>query len=207
MNQETHLRDLSEIRSLMERSSRFLSLSGLSGIFAGIFALIGAFLAYRFLEGQADWLGTPYGERGTSFYTFFAIDFAAVLLASLTVAVVMSVRRAHKKGLRAWDGTSRRMLVNLFIPLGAGGLFCGILLLHAPQLIASATLVFYGLALLNASKYTLPDVRNLALCEIALGIVCGFFAGTGTSLFFWAFGFGILHIVYGAVLYNKYERL
>jgi hypothetical protein len=207
MNQETHLRDLSEIRSMMERSSRFLSLSGLSGIFIGIFALIGAFVAYRFLEKQPEYVSTPYSQRGTAFYTFFVIDFAAVLLASLTVAVVLSARRARKKGLSVWDGTSRRMLVNLFIPLGAGGLFCGILVLHAPQLIAATTLIFYGLALLNASKYTLPDIRTVGLIEIVLGLLCGYLAGTGTNLLFWALGFGVLHIVYGAVLYNKYERL
>ena len=152
-------------------------------------------------------MSTPYGQRGTSFYAFFAIDFAVVLLASLTVAVVLSVRRARKKGLPVWDGTGRRMLVNLFIPLGAGGLFCGILLQHAPQLIAATTLIFYGLALLNASKYTLPDIRTVGIIEIALGLLCGFFAGTGTSLLFWALGFGVLHIIYGVVLYNKYERL
>ena len=119
----------------------------------------------------------------------------------------MSVRGARKKGLQVWDNTSRRMLVNLFIPLGAGGLFCGILLLHAPQLIAAATLIFYGLSLLNASKYTLPDMRTLGLMEIVLGLLCGFFAGSVNSLLFWSLGFGVLHIVYGAVLYNKYERV
>jgi hypothetical protein len=207
MNQETHLRDLSEIRSLMERSSRFLSLSGLAGISAGTFALIGAFLAYRYLETQPDWLSQPYRLRGSAFYTFFALDFALVLVFSLAAAVYFSVRRARKQGLRVWDGTSRRMLTNLFIPLIAGGLFCLILLDRAPELIAATTLVFYGLALLNASKYTLPDVRTLGLCEITVGLICGFYAGTGTSLLFWAFGFGVLHIIYGAVLYNKYERL
>ena len=207
MNQDTHLRDLSEIRSLMERSSLFLSLSGLSGIFAGVFALIGAFVAYRFMEGHPESLSSPKSQQGSSFYTFFAVDFGLVLLASLAGAVVMSVRGARKKGLQVWDNTSRRMLVNLFIPLGAGGLFCGILLLHAPQLIAAATLIFYGLSLLNASKYTLPDMRTLGLMEIVLGLLCGFFAGSVNSLLFWSLCFGVLHIVYGAVLYNKYERV
>ncbi len=207
MNQDTHLRDLSEIRSLMERSSVFLSLSGLSGILAGVFALIGAFAAYQYLEGQPAFLSPPNYQQHASFYTFFAVDFALVLLASLTGAALMSVRRARKKGLPVWDNTSRRMLINLFIPLGTGGLFCGILLLHAPQLIAAATLVFYGLSLLNASKYTLPDMRTLGVLELVLGLLCGFFVGTVPSLLFWALGFGLLHLVYGVVLYNKYERV
>ena len=38
--------DLQAIREIMERSSKFLSLSGLSGIFAGVCALIGAAIAW-----------------------------------------------------------------------------------------------------------------------------------------------------------------
>jgi predicted lysophospholipase L1 biosynthesis ABC-type transport system permease subunit len=44
MNQ--HLEDIAEIRAMMERSTRFLSLSGLSGVFAGTFGLIASGLAY-----------------------------------------------------------------------------------------------------------------------------------------------------------------
>ena len=45
-----HLETLSEIRSLMERSSRFISLSGLSGVAAGVFALMGAAMVYVYLR-------------------------------------------------------------------------------------------------------------------------------------------------------------
>jgi hypothetical protein len=64
--------------------------------------------------------------------------------------------------------------------------------------------VFYGLALVNASKYTLTDIRYLGITEIILGILNIFFLRRG--LYFWALGFGVLHIIYGLVMWWKYER-
>jgi uncharacterized membrane protein HdeD (DUF308 family) len=68
----------------------------------------------------------------------------------------------------------------------------------------SATLVFYGLALINASKYTVRDVFYLGICEIVLGVLSMFL--TGFTLLFWALGFGILHILYGTIMYFKYDK-
>ena len=198
------LRDLSEIRQLMERSSRFLSLSGLSGIFAGPVALLGAVAAWKFLQGTFTFLSLPIGSWPLGFYRFFLIDFGGVLLLSLAGGIYFTTRRARKQGWKVWDRTTERLLINLFIPLVTGGIFCYLLLLHAPGLIPSATLVFYGLALINASKYTHADVRYLGLCEIIVGIGCGWFANSGVSLLFWGFGFGVLHVVYGIVMYRKY---
>lgn len=198
------LRDLSEIRQLMERSSRFLSLSGLSGVFAGTVALLGALAAWKFLQGNYSILSVPMSQRPPGFYRFFVIDFGGILLLSISGAIYFTTRRARKNGWKVWDKTTERMLVNLAIPLLTGAAFSYLLLLHAPGLISSCTLVFYGLALINASKYTHPDVRYLGICEIIVGIACGWFADSGISLLFWAFGFGLLHIVYGLVMYRKY---
>lgn len=201
-NHEKHLEDLHEIRSLMERSARFISLSGLSGISAGIFALIGAYLA---------WERSDYNYRlhqGWRFdispVEFYIADALAVLTLSLAVGVFFTTRNARRKGQKIWDRTSRYLLINLAIPLLTGGIFCLILLFSAVYLIPSATLIFYGLSLLNASKFTLPDIRYLGICEIIIGLLCGFLPEYG--LLFWAIGFGILHIVYGTVMYFKYER-
>ena len=92
------------------------------------------------------------------------------------------------------------------IPLITGGLFCLALLYHGlAGLVAPATLVFYGLALVNASKYTLHDIRNVGYCEIVLGLASLFFLGYGLEV--WVIGFGILHIIYGSLMYWKYERV
>jgi hypothetical protein len=201
---EDQLKALGEMRDLMNRSSRFLSLSGLSGIFAGMFALIGAGVAWQYLNLIEDDL---YGPMPTPvrFYTFFFLDAGLVLLFSLIAGWYFSNRRAKKAGVPLLDETALRMLANLFIPLATGGLFCIALLYHGEiGLIAPATLIFYGLALLNASKYTIKDIRFLGICEIVLGLIGTVFIYHG--LIIWAVGFGVLHIVYGIVLYYKYER-
>ncbi|CAN5414467.1 hypothetical protein BH09BAC5_BH09BAC5_23220 [soil metagenome] len=204
--QEDQLQALHEMRDLMNRSSRFLSLSGLSGICAGVFALIGAGIAYNVLEATqalAFIVDGTFNER--DFYVFFIADAGSVLALSLLAGWYFSFRRSKKSGVPFWDETAKRMLVNLFIPLAAGGIFCFALLYYGVIfMIAPATLIFYGLALLNASKYTVNDIRYLGICQIAIGLLASFFVMNG--LLFWAFGFGVMHIIYGAVLYFKYER-
>lgn len=213
--QSEHLKNLQEIRSIMERSSRFLSLSGLSGIFAGLVALLGALAVYLY---QQDFFYGRYLNHGillhedilagtelSKFLLFIFIDAIAVLTLALSFGVFFTTRNARKKGLPIWDKSAKRMLVNLFIPLVTGGLFCLVLLYHhLIYLIAPSTLVFYGLSLINASKFTLNDVRYLGICEIVLGLLAMVFVGYG--LVFWTFGFGVLHIVYGFAMYWKYER-
>ncbi|MFN8355543.1 MAG: hypothetical protein U0Y10_13890 [Spirosomataceae bacterium] len=203
-NTSNPLQDLSEIRSLMERSSRFLSLSGLSGIFAGACALVGALVAAQQLGMGWDF---SYQHRAynSALYMSLFFDALGVLVLALAGGIYFTTRQARKKNLKIWDSSSKRLLINLFIPLITGGLFCLLLLDSAPSMIPSATLIFYGLALLNGSKYTLNDVRYLGICELVLGLICGYFEGSGLSLLFWALGFGVLHIVYGIVMYRKYE--
>ena len=203
--EKEHLQAISDIRSMMERSSRFISLSGLSGIFAGIFALAGALAAYEKLYS----LGMSYRDLQSDSFTdviiYLMLDAAIVLIASLGVGILFTFRNSNKKGAKIWDITSKRLLINLLIPLITGGLFCLVLLYHGiVGLVAPATLIFYGLALINASKYTYNDIRYLGCCEIVLGLLAS--VNIGYGLFFWAAGFGLLHIIYGAVMYFKYER-
>jgi hypothetical protein len=94
----------------------------------------------------------------------------------------------------------------MIVPLVAGAAFIiGMLRYDTWMFVSSASLIFYGLALINASKYTLTDIRYLGYCEIIVGLVNMFFIGYG--LWFWAFGFGVLHIVYGISMWWKYERV
>lgn len=203
--QKEHLQAISDIRSMMERSSRCISLSGLSGVFAGIFALIGAYLAMDKFESSTQNYRTIGGDELVGLTLYFFEIAGAVLFASLLVGTLLTIRNSKRKGIKTWDSTAKRLLINLAIPLIAGGLFCLIMLYHGIiGLVAPATLIFYGLALINASKYTFNDIRYLGICEIILGLAASLYIGYG--LFFWAFGFGVLHIIYGAVMYFKYER-
>ena len=210
--QKHHLETLTEIRALMEQSSRFISLSGLSGVAAGIFALLGAGAVYWYLGitpfyGKKSYyvLANTITQGGIHYLTFFLIDAAVVLILALGSGIFFTTRKARRKGLKMWDASSRRLLINMAIPLVAGGIFClGLLYHNLFGMVAPATLVFYGLACLNASKYTLNDIRNLGILEIILGLIALFYIGYGLE--FWAFGFGVLHIVYGLIMYYKYEQ-
>lgn len=209
--QHEQLQNLAEIRNLMERSSRFLSLSGLSGISAGICALIGAAFAYFYLDNSFYWpdqISKIFVNAGfkKDFLVFFFVDAFGVLISACLLAFFFSYRKAKRNNWMFWDKTAWLTIINLAIPLATGGAVCLILVFvyYQVYLIAAMTLIFYGLALLNASKYTLTEIRYLGLSEIVLGIIAAIFPGYG--LVFWTLGFGILHIIYGIVMYYKYER-
>src|SRR5687767_5555776 len=195
-NQQT-LETLQDIKRIMERSSRFISLSGLSGIAAGICALVGAWFAnkefapyYSSYESRGEYAGEDFQQLK---FRLLVIALA-VLAAAWTSAFYFTWRKARHNKLPVWDLTAKRLTINLLIPLVAGGLFILAMYQYDEWIfIAPACLVFYGLALVNASKYTLTDVKYLGLLQILLGLINTQFVGYG--LYFWAAGFGVLHII------------
>lgn len=207
--QDQHLRQLSDIKQMMERSSRFISLSGLSGVSAGVAALLGTLAAYLYFDKnlfEPNFLQIVNSRQSyPDFELFFLLDAAAVLVVAFSCAAFFTIRKSKRDGVPLWGATSKRLLVNLLIPLVAGGFFCLMLYIHRDiYLIAPATLLFYGLSLLNASRYTVHDIRYLGISEIILGLLASYFIGYG--LLFWTVGFGLLHIIYGGMIYFKYER-
>lgn len=197
--------DLKDIKELMERSSRFISLSGLSGVFAGVYALIGAWVATVYVLPARQEYDLPGNTENLERLPLIVMIAASVLILSIATAIFFTTKNARKKNQKIWDKRSQRMLSNLAVPLVTGGLFLLILLAQGTlYLIAPAMLIFYGLALINGSKYTLNDTRYLGYLEIILGLLATWFYGNG--LLFWSIGFGVLHIIYGAVMYWKYER-
>ena len=204
------LAQLTEIRAIMERSSRFISLSGLSGVGAGVVALAGAGAGHWFLrreygdQGYLRLLESTEQERTLVLPYLMALA-AAMIGAALAVAIFFTLRRARRTGTGLWNTLGRRLAMSLAIPLVAGGLFCLALFVRgAVSLVIPGMLLFYGLALLNASKYTLDEIRWLGLTQIALGLAAVLLPGAG--LLFFALGFGLGHIGYGLLMYNRYER-
>lgn len=205
MESKNYHEDLSHIRTMMERSSRFISLSGLSGVVAGLAAIAGAVYVYFVFQRE----GIDYfdGERNI-FSPSLVKELVTIGIAILVVAIfsgyIFTANKSKSKGLKIWDATTRRLLVTFAIPLVTGGFFCLALLYHHLfVLIAPATLLFYGLALVSAERYTLTDIKYLGYCQIILGLISLFFLGWG--LLFWTVGFGALHIVYGLIMHKKYK--
>lgn len=198
-NERDFIQDIAEIRSMMERSSKFLSLSGLAGVMSGIYALSGAYVANSVFGFNPDKIVYP--TMGME-VILLAIT---VLVLAVGTAIVLSYNKANKRGEKAWNATSRRMIVNMTVPLVAGGILIVILFLKGfTGLIAPLTLLFYGLALYSASKFTYEDVKFLGLIQMGLGLTGAWFIAY--SLLLWAIGFGVAHIGYGIYMHFKYER-
>jgi len=197
---DNYLKDIQDIKKMMDKSSQFISLSGLSGILAGVYALAGAFFI-KYIDALQD------GYVIVDSYSFKLIlgIALAVLILSIATGLLFSIRKAKKEGETIWNSTTKRLVTNFMIPLITGGVFALLLIQnHYYGLIAPVTLIFYGMACVNASRYTLRDVRYLGLTIIVIGLVATYFMGYGLE--FWALGFGVCHILYGSVMYFKYDR-
>lgn len=201
--------ELKAIRKLMEESTRFLSLSGFSGIFAGIFAIAGALVAWFFILGRENILYDEYfrnlsANESSILRLQLVIVAGAVLLLSVISAFWFSAAKAKKSGKKMWTPASERLLVNLAVPLVAGGIFILILLFrNNMQMIVPGMLIFYGLALVSAGKFTYTEVFYLGILQITTGLLAALFTGHG--LLFWIIGFGMLHILYGLFMLRKYD--
>ena len=201
MGEKDYLKDISEIKNLMDRSSRFISLSGLSGVFAGVYAIIGSAIAYLFLFPKPGEYLTLHSWN----FKLLLILLATVLLFSVVTAFFLTTQRAKSNNEKIWDTTTRRLLLNFLIPLITGGIYI-IIKLNSQHygLTASLMLIFYGLALVNASKYTIGNVKYLGYAEIIIGLICAALPGYG--LWFWVLGFGLFHIIYGSIIYIKERK-
>jgi hypothetical protein len=208
--EDKYLQDISDIKNMMNKSSQFISLSGLAGVMAGVYALIGAYIAHELIQknnnAYDNYSNTDHiiTLESTTFKLIVLTAFI-VLLLSITTAALLTFNKAKREGETVWNAASKRLLANFMIPLFTGGIF-GLLLLQNGSygLISPVTLIFYGLSCVNASKYTLRDVRYLGITIIILGLLSTEFSGY--SLEFWALGFGVCHIVYGSMMYFKYDR-
>ncbi|MGC3944881.1 MAG: hypothetical protein QM762_10255 [Chryseolinea sp.] len=198
-------KDLASIRTMMDRSAKFISLSGLSGILAGLYALAGAGAAYFLIQYPRSLFNYRTQTISEPATLLQLIVIASIVLgASVTTGLWLTQRKTLKQNTKLWTPASRLLLQKIAIPLVTGGLFVLIMLYTGHfGLAAPACLIFYGLALIHGSSNTVDEIRYLGFSEIILGLICALYPGFG--LLFWALGFGVLHIIYGAILYNKYD--
>lgn len=196
MNKDKALESVFEIKELMEKSSKFISISGIAAILAGIYALVGAYVATQIITQ---------GMCLSATLESMAIIALSVLAAAAVTAGILSYCKSKKTGQKFFSRLTYRALWNFSLPMLAGGVVCvSILMRGYYDIMASVMLLFYGLALVNTSKFTYSSVAWLGYAFICLGAVDSFWAGH--SLLFWAIGFGGFHILYGILFYLHYER-
>lgn len=202
--------DIQAIREIMERSSKFMLLNSLAGFFAGTCALIGAALAWFVVLDSGrihydEFLCTVGGSPVNSVTIGLGIIALIILLLAGMAALYFSYRKAVRAGQKFWTSSTKRVLAHLLIPIVSGGIFVLILVSrNYLDLTASAMLIFYGLALINAGKFTSGEIHWLGMGQLILGLLAGIIAWYG--ILFWALGFGVLHLVYGVVMWRRYER-
>ena len=191
MSQEKeHLQAIQDIKTMMERSSKFSSISGKAGIVVGMLAVI-VFAGIKWFEV-------------TSVATLFVVMVGTLMIA-LSIGLYLSIAKAKKEGTAIFDTTAKRFLVQFFIPLFVGGILCLIFACQNQILyIPAMMLIFYGFALVHASKFSLDTIKNLGYLEIVAGLIAATFTQYG--MWCWVFGFGLLHIIYGFIIYTKYEK-
>ncbi|SHM99628.1 hypothetical protein SAMN04488057_105117 [Cyclobacterium lianum] len=204
-NNLDHIRDIAEIRSMMERSSKFMSLSGWAGIFAGTYALIGALIATKVYHFHPVTISDATINSSSAELVQLIILALVVLLMASGTAIFFSYQRAKQRGEKAWNATARRLLSNMAVPLFTGVVILIFLLTNGLLgLLAPFTLIFYGLALYNAGTFTFKEVKILGLVQLSLGLISIWLISYAIIL--WAVGFGLAHIIYGIYMHNKYER-
>ncbi len=199
MNEQDYRADLAAIRSIMERSVKFASLSGWSGVLAGLYASVGAWYAYTQLNFHPQKIHetVPIAEL---------LGLGAIVLAiSLGTAVMLSMKKAAKNNSSIWNATSQRLLADMGVPLVVSGLLLLYFMKNAlGGLVLPVSLLGYGLALYNAGAYTFREIRVLGILQLLLGLLS--LLVLPWSLGLWALGFGGLHIVFGLYLHLRYER-
>lgn len=201
MESKDYLKDISEIKDLMNKSSRFISLSGLSGVLAGVYALIGAGIAYWLVKTSVR----GYLILDGKIFRICAFILCMVAFLSIITGIILTTKKAKKHEAKMWDATSKRLVINFLIPLIVGGLYILIILSQGKYgHTGGLMLIFYGLALVNSSKYSIGDIKYLGYTELVLGLIAALFPGYGFWL--WVIGFGVMHIIYGTWMHFKYDR-
>ncbi len=174
------------IRRAMESSGSFTSVPGLGGVLMGASALAAAFLAEAVWPEQ--WL---------------AVWIADALLAFLIGGVAM-IHKAREQGVKLSRGVGRRFLLSLTPPLVAAAVLSVVFFrVGLPEAIPGTWLLLYGTGVVTGGAFSVRLVPLMGLCFMLLGGIA-FLAPASWSNGLLAAGFGGLHVVFGAIIAQRY---
>jgi len=189
----------------MERHSSFFSLSGFTGILIGIVGCIAIFLVDTMTHG--------YGINfdGFSQLPILFLEIGIMVIGILTIVLSLFIlwkrgrNKAKKNKQGLWNAFAKKQRINLLLLLLV---FLVILILIGSKgyyrLITPLLLSFYGLLLLNLSRFQSKSLLFLGLATLILGIVS--YVSYTDKIFLLALGVGIFPIIYGLLTFNKSKK-
>ncbi|MBN8569474.1 MAG: hypothetical protein J0M18_07575 [Ignavibacteria bacterium] len=209
---EEQINSLNDIRTLMENSSRFTSLSGLSGISAGIIAILGSVLVsyslpigfFEQATGLMNLTNTSSTPDSGKLQFLILIALAVFTLAAIS-ALFFAGRKAKNNNTQLFGSAGKKFIFNHSIFLFTGALFSLVLIYYGIYfLVVPSLLIFFGLGLISVSKFSFNLIKSLGIVEIILGLILSFIPVY--ALLFFTIGFGVMNIVYGFIMYLNYDK-
>lgn len=206
MNQQKAAqKTLEEIKEMMSQSSKFISLSGLSGIVIGLLTILSVYIfstQYQInpLDGEAQALSSLTENELLRLYNASVV----LLIFSLIITFLMSKHKAKKEGKDIWGPASRQLISSMALPFSFGFLFCSILFFKAPDMVLPLSLLVYGFSLFSGSRNTLNSIKTFGIIQMSLSVICLLFSGY--SILIWTLGFGLSHAIYGAFMHINQSK-
>lgn len=175
------------IRDTMERSSSFTAVPGYGGILMGMTAIGAAYFASIRAELH-EWLSVWLVEAG--------LAFAIGLLAMWQKSRIIGTSLVSTPG--------KKFALGFAPPLIAGGVVTlGLFRYGQFEIMMPVWMLCYGASVVCGGAFSVRIVPVMGWCFMALGAIALVLPSTYGDLMM-AASFGILHIVFGAVIARKY---
>ena len=184
----------------MEQGKSYFSLKSLSGILIGIYGLATVYLIDKLTSGEGS--GIEMVSQLPILFLQIGITAIAVvfIIISLFTLWIRAKRRAKSEGKKLWNTSNKKIRLQTLITLLV---LIVVIIVIANQgyysLVTPISLFFYGLFLLNLSRFSSKGLVFLSIGEVLLGVAA--YMIYDKEIFFLALGFGLLPIIYGAATF------
>ncbi len=170
----------------MERASSFTAVPGWGGVAIGVTALIAGAAAY----------GRPLDIQ----FSIWLAEAAVALVVGIWAVTAKTKRLSQSVQTKA----GRRALLSFMPPLLAGGVLTAVLYqIHVLGVIPGLWLLLYGAAVVTGGAFSIRIIPVMGLCFMLLGAIALLASQVWGDVFL-MMGFGVIHIVFGAVIARRH---
>jgi hypothetical protein len=190
--------NLRVIRQTMERSTKYSTLSGLSGVLIGLAAIAGV-LATNWLTGDA-----PPGASVYRHPSALALVWVSVLVMAVAIDFACNKRRAARVGKHVVSPLGAHIVLAALPAFLAGGVLTLFFYQHALlYYVWGVWMLSYGLAISAVGLFSVKPVLALGAAFVLAGAVT-LLLPLPYHLYMMALTFGGFHIGYGVVMARKH---